>query len=541
MTGANWSPEKPRRPARASLLPRHFAEITIADVIVAIATAVGLALRLYQLARPGLLFGSPQYDDGVDFGSAVALVHGYLPYRDFAFVQPPGISLLMAPVALLAKTTSTDPGFAVARLVTACAGAASVTLVGLLVRHRGALAATLACAIAALHPDAILAASTVFLEPWLVLFCLLGAVAVFDRERVTTSRGRLVVGGFMLGLAGAVKVWAVFPALVLLVLVATEGRWRHAATYLAGVIGGFCVPVAPFAAQAPRAFFDSVILAQLSRIDVSRVPVLTRLISLFGLGNLSLGNPEVIAVTSAIVGCVVVCAVAGSLLRGRPPPALDQFAFATATLLLAAFMWPADYYTHYGGFFAPFLALSIGLASASLVSGWGLASASPLPRPRATQPAALVAIVAVIVGIVVHDLRAENGRRAPGPAVAVERQIPQRACVLTDDPSLTLAADRFVSNVPGCTPTVDPIGTDYALAGGRNGLTGAGRVQAVQAAWLSALRRAAYVWLTCGPPREAVCQLMNRRIPWTAPIFAYFVAHFRRGTGPAFLYVRNAR
>ncbi|HEY1522800.1 MAG TPA: glycosyltransferase family 87 protein [Solirubrobacteraceae bacterium] len=517
------------------------AEITMADLIVAIATAVGLALRLYQLARPGLLFGSPQYDDGVDFGSAVALVHGYLPYRDFAFVQPPGISLLMAPVAVLAKITSTDTGFAVARLITACAGAASVTLVGLLVRHRGTLAVTLACAIAALHPDAILAASTVFLEPWLVLFCLLGAVAVFDRDRVTASRRRLAAGGFMLGLAAVVKVWAVFPALVLLVLLATERRWRRAATYAAGVVGGFCVPVAPFAAQAPKAFFDSVITAQLSRIDVSRVPVPTRLISLFGLDKLSLGEPEVIAATGAIVGGIVVCSVVGALFRGRRPPAIEQFALATAALVLAAFMWPDDYYTHYAGFFAAFFALSIGLAAGSLVRGWGLTSASPRQRPRATQPAALVAIVAVIVGMVVHDLRDESARSAPGPAVAVERRIPQRACVLTDDPSLTLAADRFVSDAPGCAPTVDPVGTNYALANGRNGLTGAGRVRAVQAAWLSALRRAAYVWLTCGPPRAAVCQLMNRRIPWTAPIFAYFVAHFRRGTVSAFLYVRHAR
>src|SRR5579884_666512 len=405
---------EPPHPAPVPLLPRRMAETTLVDLIVAIATAVALALRLYQLTRPGLLFGSPQYDDGVDFGSAVALVHGYLPYRDFVFVQPPGISLLMAPAALLARITSTDTGFAVARVITACAGAASVTLVGLLVRHRGALAATLACAIAALHPDAILASSTVFLEPWLVLFCLLGAVAVFDRQHVTASRRRIAAGGFLLGLAAAVKVWAVFPALVLLVLTATERRWRHAATYTAGVIGGFCVLVAPFLVQAPKAFFDSVIVAQLSRVDVSRVPVPTRLISLFGLDKLSLGTPEVIAATGAIVGCVVVCSAAGSLLRGRRPTAIEQFSYATATLLLAAFMWPDDYYIHYAGFFAPFLALSVGLAAASLAEGWRLASASPWQRPRATRSAASVAIVAVIVGMVVHDLRDESGRRAPG-------------------------------------------------------------------------------------------------------------------------------
>ena len=60
--------------------PRRLDGVTI--VIVA-ATVLGLALRLYQLSRPGYLLGVTEYDDGTDFGSAIRLVHGYLPYRDF--------------------------------------------------------------------------------------------------------------------------------------------------------------------------------------------------------------------------------------------------------------------------------------------------------------------------------------------------------------------------------------------------------------------------------------------------------------------------
>jgi len=44
-----------------------------------VATLVGLALRLYQLTRPGYLLGIIEYDDGTDFGSAVRLIPGPRP------------------------------------------------------------------------------------------------------------------------------------------------------------------------------------------------------------------------------------------------------------------------------------------------------------------------------------------------------------------------------------------------------------------------------------------------------------------------------
>src|SRR5262249_53990622 len=90
-----------RRARRRLVLPGA----TTAVIIVA--TLVGLALRLYQLSRPGYLLGIIEYDDGTDFGSAVRLINGALPYRDFIMVQPPGITLLMAPVALATKAAGT--------------------------------------------------------------------------------------------------------------------------------------------------------------------------------------------------------------------------------------------------------------------------------------------------------------------------------------------------------------------------------------------------------------------------------------------------
>ena len=66
------------------------------------------------------------YDDGVLFGSSLRLVHGVLPYRDFIFAQPPGITLLLVPAALLAKVAGTAWGMAAARIPTLLASTAGV-------------------------------------------------------------------------------------------------------------------------------------------------------------------------------------------------------------------------------------------------------------------------------------------------------------------------------------------------------------------------------------------------------------------------------
>ena len=62
-------------------------QLTAAIVVI---TLLAIGLRLYQLTRPQYLLGVTEYDDGTDFGSAVLLIHGYLPYRDFIMVQPRG-------------------------------------------------------------------------------------------------------------------------------------------------------------------------------------------------------------------------------------------------------------------------------------------------------------------------------------------------------------------------------------------------------------------------------------------------------------------
>jgi glycosyl transferase family 87 len=509
---------------------------------VIVLTGIGLILRLYQLSRPGFLDGITEYDDGAYFGSAVRLVHGVVPYRDFVMVQPPGITVLMAPLALLAKAIGTHTAFALARVLTACAGAAAVLLAGLLVRRKGVLAVTLACGILAVYPGGINAAHTVLLEPWLVLLCLLGILAAFEGDELTTNRRRLVWAGVAFGVAGAIKLWAVFPVLVILALGCRRGSWRPPRAFLGGLLAGFCLPVVPFFVLAPGSFVRDVVTSQLSRVDVSRVSSWDRLTNLTGLGAFApVAHVLVLGWCLAIAAFVAWCVIRGSLLTRQGPPRLERFALLSAVLVLASFLWPPDYYLHYGWFFALFLALAVALPVARLTAAGRSAVVSRMSGRRLTSALLIVPVAVVLVVMTEVQIRQEARLTAFSPSALAQRHIPAGACVLTDNSTLTIVADRFSARAAGCSAMVDAIGTDYALASGRNGVTGAGRSAPLRAVWRAAFAGAQYVWIACPPAAGTGCK-SNRRIPWTAAMTGYFSRHFRRVRGAdaiGYLYVRT--
>ena len=515
--------------AGASARPRRGLRPSAVTAVIITATLLAVALRIYDLTRPGYLFGISEYDDGTDFGSAIRLVHGGVPYRDFIMVQPPGITLIMFPVALITKGMGTITGMAVARVVTALASAAAVPVTGLLTRHRGFVAVLVSCGFLAIYPDSIMAARTVLLEPWLVLFCLLGALAVFDGDRVTTGR-RLLLGGVLFGFAGAVKVWAILPVAVILLL--TARRPRQAAVYAGGVALGFCVAVVPFALTAPSTFYRSVIVAQLVRNDLVRIPQGYRLQHMLGLAHLSqLATPVLVIIGIVVVAGIAAVSVLGSRLAHSAPPALDWFATGTCALVVAAFLWPADFYYHYGGFLAPFLALALALPLSRLLAA--LPTEGARRWPARVRRWATVATCAALVVLTVLQVAAEEHEASGVPAseiAAVQRIIPPGACVATDQVSYTIAINRFVSTAPGCSLMIDGVGTDYALSNGRNGQTGAGSSPAVVAAWLAEFRAAKYAWLTWQE---------TRRIPWTPALTAYFHNFVALAGGPPGLYIRR--
>ena len=513
--------------APAAQRGRRPAWLTPVNVVI-IVTAVAFALRLHrQYARAGFLFGVTEYDDGPYFGSAVRLVHGSMPYRQFVLVQPPGITLLMSPAALLSYWTGTAWGLAIGRILTLLAGTAGVALAGLLVRHRGLLAVLVACGITAVYADAVGAAHTVLVEPWLVLFCLAGALAVFDRDKITTSTKRLAWGGVLFGFAGVVEAWAIVPVIVLAALCLPH--LKRAAIYAGGVAAGFLVPVLPFVIAAPRGFYHSLITAQIGyRAHAVRVTFLSRLRDLTGFPYaMDWPKTTLLLAALALVVCVIVAQAGAMAITHRPPPALDWFAMASTALIVAMFLWPPQFHYHFAQFLAPFLALSLALSVSRLLYGAEPGEDLAVSWPRTSGPRAarrlgmgIVSVTAVaLAAAAVLQFRSDavyTPVMGPVPA-AVGRLIPPGACVLTDQVSVTLLANRFESSDPRCPQMVDSLGTTLALSHGLKPGTGAATVPAVTAWWKQAFSNAQYALFT---------RSNATRIAWSPALKAYLASHF---------------
>ena len=529
-SAAGSSQHTPSARPQLRIFPR-----TPVGVVIAAATLLALCLRIYQITRPGVLLGVAWYDDGVYFASALRLVQGALPYRDFVFAQPPGLTLLLTPAALAAKVIGTARGMAIARILTLLVSTAAVVLGGLLVRHRGLLAVTVTCGLLAVFPASVGDARTVFIEPWTALFCLAGALVVFDGDRLAAGSRRLFWGGVVFGFAGAVESWAIVPVLVVAALALP--RPRTAAIYAGGLAAGFLVPVLPFVIPSPRGFYQSVFVAQLVRHGQIWVPDWVRLQQMSGLIYLvNPGHLILLLVPLAVVGFVAAAVAAAWVITRRPPPPLDWFAVVTAALIVIAFMVPPGFFFHFPGFLEPFVAMAIALSASRLLD----AVRSPAGRPEARRwmpwvAAGLAGLVIVVFAVIQGKTESATTPRVPSRAVAaVRRTIPPGACVLTDQASFTIAANRFYSTVPGCSQMIDPLAVDYALSPGRDATVGAGRIPAVAAVMWYAFDHAQYVWLA---------GLYNRRrIGWTPALEAYFQRNFvqlRADSRGDALYVRR--
>ena len=517
-------------------------------IVMLLATALAVAIRLFTLSRSGYLIGITEYDDGVYLGAALRMTEGAMPYKDFAFIQPPGILLLMTPVALIAKLTTTVKALALARLLTALASAACIPLAGNLVRYRGTVVTLVTCGVLAIYPADVATAHTLMLEPWMNLFCLLGMNAAFRRGHLTRP-GRLAWAGLALGFAGAIKFWAAAPAAVLLAacLTVRQDRVRRVRGYLLGLAAGFVVPIAPFLAAAPLTFLRGTITDQAVRTG-SSVPIGVRLANLTGLidvlntnGGISLnaGAHSMFAAGAsasvngssgagwlpvAVAVVLVALIAAGYAWQSRRLSQLEWLSLVTTVLAAAAVLGYSAFFYHYADFVAPWLALTLGGAAGALAG---------YPALRTVVPITFSAVILLVAALQIREtfpLQQSSGQ-------AMAHLIPKGSCVVSDEASLTIAADRFADLPPGCPDIVDSLAATLVLSNGVSVQGGADHMPRVVAAWKAWLDKADYVWLSPGHGSA-------RRIPWTPGLSAWFNATFaklgayRAGTGQ--LYVRVA-
>ncbi|MCU1490081.1 MAG: hypothetical protein JWM85_1486 [Acidimicrobiaceae bacterium] len=428
--------------------------------VCAISAGLALALALFTLAQPDALFGVHPpftgYDDGVYFGVAVRFVHGVLPYRDFVFVQPPGIALVMSPLALISRAIGTRDGFAAARLLTAVVVGANAALAALVLRRRGRVAMAVAGLTLALFPLTAAAAAQDELEPYVILFCLGGVAAAFAGRRPTSRQ--LLLAGLLVGFATTIKLVAAVPAVVLVLCFLPD--WRRMRTVAIGAVAGFVIPMLVFVLPAPSTAFHEMVTDQLGRKDSVTLSLTQRFVMLFGIGS-----PANVSRSGVAEVLVVVLALAVVLVYGlgiRRSSRLDWYVLAAAAAVLAEFDVSREFFDHYAYLSAPFLALLLGvLAGRATASAQALAARFGARRPLIALGAAalLGALVAIGFGlphVTGYETRYVSGSNDPGSQIAAA--VPAGACVVSDQVTTLLVANRFDPARQGCPPVIDPYG-----------------------------------------------------------------------------------
>lgn len=203
-------------------------------VAVAVLAASSALVRAEGLIAPGGGSATAQFDEGVYVGAAGALVEGDLPYRDHVFLHPPGIFVLLGPVAATVEPLSSWSGvLLVARWLVVLVAAGNVVLVALNgVRWRGWLAGVVAGALYACYLPAVRTEGHVMLEPFVNFFVLAGALIWCGRARRSGSDARAAWAGSLIGFGMTVKLTGGLALIALLVSDRRRGPRRHRTTTL---------------------------------------------------------------------------------------------------------------------------------------------------------------------------------------------------------------------------------------------------------------------------------------------------------------------
>ena len=496
--------------------------------VVVTSGLLAAGLCIWQLTLPGRLTGITEYDDGVYLGAAIRLVSGAMPYRDFVFVQPPGIVLLTSPVALLGRALGSVDALAMARIVTAVVTGLDAGLVAWLVRRRGRVAMAVAGGALATFPLAVTADHTLMLGPYVVLFVLAGSVVAFGED--VPSTGRLALAGALVGVGGAVKLWAVFPFVALCACQLPRVRAR-VLPLVAGAAAGFCVVCLPFAVLAPRAFVHEVLVDQLGRSAsaLNGTSLGARLAAIAGLGT-ARALPASPALTGALLAGLGALLLVSYGLDRSAWQKVDTYVVLATLVSVAGLLAAPAFYSHYAYFAAPMLAAVFAVAVSGTVAGLRSALGRRPGGPRRAHTVGTLALLcgagllaAVLAGDVSYDetFLPATVRYASGaildPGATIARVIPPGACVVFDQPILTIEADRFSSSRPGCPQLVDPYGMWLADARGLSPPAPPPYAAAFVATWRSYLAAADYCVLSS--PGSSY-------LPWDASLTRWFDAHY---------------
>jgi hypothetical protein len=442
-------------------------------LVGATALLLGVVL-LYQGLQKGYFGGVTEVDDAVYYGEGVMLTHGILPYHSYIDVQTPGIALLMAPFAALGRLTSDRVGFEAARAFMVLVAVANVGLLGRLLRRRHWIGVLTGVTVLAFYEDSLIADHTVLLEPLLVLTALVAFLLVFDDvEIATSSSARWLGAGALLGVCTSLKVWGLLP-FVVLAYFANRQSLRCLGRFVIGGGAAFVIISGPFFFSSPSAFWHQVVVVQATRAHIERNPF-HRLGSLLGVT----GHVGIAVAIWLLLGLCVV----GSLVLARRTEGswgvteLDAAAIACVVIIGIAFLLSPEFDPHYGGFFAPFLALVLSATAVRL-----------LPLGHTVVPVLITVAVVLFVGHSVKNV--VDQPRVSTSTAALDRVFAPNACVLSTDYGPEILGDRYNLYQSGCPRIVDTFGTELTVGGGYADVPTDARMPRLQSDWANWLRNA---------------------------------------------------
>jgi hypothetical protein len=419
-----------------------------------------------------------------------------------------------------------------ARIFTGLVAGLNAVVVVVLLRRYGLLAALFGGVLFALYPPAYNADHTLMLEPYLVIFCLI-AIALAFPARAEAGTWRLVAAGASLGVAGSVKVWAVFPLIALLVVFGLSDI-RRALRVLFGAVVGAVVVCGVFFVAAPGAFIRDIISSQLARTTAHPTPIFTRLWSIVGL---NLSSETLLVQRSHTLILIVTCVIAAMLLLGCIVPSLfrhgsafESFILLATALVIASLFVPQVFYAHYAYFSAPFLAIGLGIAFSRGVrlAGSGVAHLAGRVAPAVRIGLATALVVALGIGSAItvvseHHYEVYTMRIFGDPGARVTAAIPKGACAVSDAEGLLIAGDRALSSRPDCPIVVDSTGTWISFVPAHPPTKSVDvSDQALVAYWANVFRHVDYIVLSSG---------IAFRIPWTPALCAEVNDHFHELAG----------
>lgn len=506
---------------RFGFAPLSWAEVGALSVPVLVCLVLGINRLVQPDALTGVLgYVGWGYDDGVHLGTALRLTQFDFPYRDYVLLHPPGTSVVLAPLAIVGRLTNTHDALALGRIIVALIGVANVALVAMLVRRRGPLAMLIggmALAIWPLAPDAL---RTLMMEPFVVLFVLLGALVLFPSTGTATFR-RVFWAGTLFGAAVSLRMLSLLPLLAALLVVCWTWR-RTLKPFVLGVIAALGVLVLPFFLLAPSQFIQQVIVSQLSRptSNVATTSVGVRLAMIIGLSSKPSQAQADLAVMLFLVFAVVVIVTFFLLRRATGP--LDWFALFGSVLTVVGVLRAPEAFWHYMYVSAAFLALLLAM-TVGLIAG-----AIPAPK-RAGQiswrwlSGVTLSTVVILAGLslIPHDIAFAKSfpGKADDPSEWIDKLVPAGSCVVSDVATILVVSNRLVSTSRDCPATVDSYGAWLNV--GDNLPPGQAKTPPAELveSWKSDLKKLDYLVLSVD---------LSSFFPWTAETKALLANNFRK-------------